>query len=137
MAHRSTPGFLASARSFFYVWLVLAGPLELLGARLAQAKAQLANQPLALTRLQLHLEFLLQIAGERFAIPNPTPLYAALDRTLAQRSCNLGHLHRTQAGRPPGRGASVSPAKPSFSNDAPSSPQCAAHRPARRPLRPL
>ena len=84
-------------------------------ARLAPPKAQLARQPPALTRLELHPEFPLQVAREGFTIPNTASVYASPRRTLEPGSLNLNHLSRTQAWRTPGRSASLIPAKPSFS----------------------
>lgn len=101
MAHRSIPGFLANLRSFFVRGLCLWIRLGDQGARLAKAKTQLAEQPLALTRLQMDPELLAQIAREGFAIPNPTALNTGLQWSSTQRRLNLAPLSRTETRRSP------------------------------------
>lgn len=67
------------------------------GPRFAEAKAQLAKQPLTLTRLQIHAELLLEIAREGLAIPNTPACHAGCARTLAQHDLDLRQLCRRQA----------------------------------------
>ena len=57
-----------------------------------EPKAQLAEQPLTLARLQIHPELLIEVTREGFAIPNAPAFNSSRPRSLAQGGLHLGHL---------------------------------------------
>lgn len=69
-------------------------------ARLAEAKTQLAKEPLALASLEAHAQFVLQVTRERLAIPNTAARQTGFTRSLTQSCLHSGQLGRAQAGRP-------------------------------------
>ena len=69
-----------------------------LRARLAQPKAELPEQALALAHAQLHPVFLLHPGAQRLAVPEVRG-HADLSRTLAQHSAHRGKLPIIQSPR--------------------------------------
>lgn len=68
-------------------------------AGFAEAKSQLAKEPLTLPRFEIHLQFLIQKSRERLTVPNSAAFNSCFARSLAQGDLHFHQLVRIQPSR--------------------------------------